>query len=321
MAGGRFTVDDVHYVAEGEWLIPAGETEFARDAVFGYRASNLRDWVQEKTQGRVPISDVGIISLDDIRVGGPVRVSQQLQSLHRGSICVVNAVSDRDLAVVALGVVQAEARGCRFIYRTAASFVTARAGMVPRPLLAASELNLPTAGGLIIVGSYVPKTSAQVAYLLESTPIAAIEVDVEKLLSDTMQQSEIRRAADTANRTLDRGEDVVVYTTRNLITGDNSESSLAIGQRVSQSLIAIVRALSTRPRYILAKGGITSSDIATNGLDVRRAMVLGQILPGVPVWQLGSESRYPGLVYIVFPGNVGGERALADVVHKLKQDG
>ena len=46
--GGRYTVNDVHYVANGDWLVPVGETEFARDSVFGFRASNLRQWVEEK---------------------------------------------------------------------------------------------------------------------------------------------------------------------------------------------------------------------------------------------------------------------------------
>ena len=54
--GGRYTLDDIHYVAEGEWLVPAAETESARDATFGYHASNLRQWVEEKTAGRVPAS-------------------------------------------------------------------------------------------------------------------------------------------------------------------------------------------------------------------------------------------------------------------------
>ena len=73
-----------------------------------------------------------------------------------------------------------------------------------------------------------------------------------------------------------------------------------------------------RHAELLAKGGITSSDIATQGLGVQRALVLGQILPGVPVWQLGPETRYPGLGYIVFPGNVGGPQALAEVVLALQ---
>jgi uncharacterized protein YgbK (DUF1537 family) len=83
-------------------------------------------------------------------------------------------------------------------------------------------------------------------------------------------------------------------------------------------LVSIVQALAVRPRYILAKGGITSSDVATQGLGVRRAMVLGQILPGVPVWQLGVETRHPGLGYIVFPGNVGGPEALGQTVTSLR---
>jgi len=48
--------------------------------------------------------------------------------------------------------------------------------------------------------------------------------------------------------------------------------------------------------------------------------VLGQILPGVPVWKLGAESRFPNLAYIVFPGNVGDAHSLADVVRQLKPD-
>jgi uncharacterized protein YgbK (DUF1537 family) len=69
---------------------------------------------------------------------------------------------------------------------------------------------------------------------------------------------------------------------------------------------------------LIAKGGITSSDMATKALVAKRAMVLGQILPGVPVWRLGPESRYPALPYVVFPGNVGDEGALADLVRSLK---
>jgi uncharacterized protein YgbK (DUF1537 family) len=46
-------------------------------------------------------------------------------------------------------------------------------------------------------------------------------------------------------------------------------------------------------------------------------MVPGQIAPGVPVWRLGDESRFPGLIYVVFPGNVGTDDTLASVVETL----
>lgn len=75
--------------------------------------------------------------------------------------------------------------------------------------------------------------------------------------------------------------------------------------------------LQSRPNFVVAKGGITSSDVATKGLMIRRAMVLGQILPGIPVWRAGPESKFPGMPYVIFPGNVGGETALLESVQKL----
>lgn len=94
-------------------------------------------------------------------------------------------------------------------------------------------------------------------------------------------------------------------------------ASFDIGHRVSSALVEIFRRLTVRPRYLIAKGGITSSDLAVKGLGVKRALVRGQLLPGVPVWELGDEAKFPGLPYIVFPGNVGGPDALADAVIQL----
>ncbi|MEN9935022.1 MAG: hypothetical protein RLZZ387_1601 [Chloroflexota bacterium] len=316
--GGRYTIGDIHYAAEGDALVPAGQTEFARDAAFGYRASDLRQWVEEKTGGRVPASSVASVGIDDIRRGGPARVATILQGLPRGAVCVVNAASDRDLAVAALGALEAEAGGRRLLYRTAASFVPALAGIAPRPLLGLEELNLPPGGGLIVVGSYVPKSSGQLTELLTLPGVVGIELDVAALLDPVARAGAIARAVGQAEESLARGADVAVYTSRALVTGADAAGSLAIGRRVSEALVELVRRVAVRPRYLLAKGGITSSDVATEGLGVRRAEVLGQLLPGVPVWRSGPESLHPDLVYVVFPGNVGGPRAVADAVLGLR---
>jgi uncharacterized protein YgbK (DUF1537 family) len=106
--------------------------------------------------------------------------------------------------------------------------------------------------------------------------------------------------AATVNRLLEAGRDVVVYTSRALVRGSDPAHSLHLGSRVSQGLIDVVRRLTVQPRYLVAKGGITSSDVATQGLGVQRAAVAGQILPGVPVWVLGEESRFPGAAYVFF---------------------
>jgi uncharacterized protein YgbK (DUF1537 family) len=317
--GGRYTVDNVHYVAEDDWLIPAAETPFARDAAFGYHSSELRQWVAEKTGGRIPAAAVASLTIDELRRGGPAQVADRLLALPVGAVCVVNAAAERDLEVLVRALLAAEAQGKRFLYRTAASFVPIRAGLAPRPLLQADELLLPQGGGgLIMVGSYVPKTTAQVQTLLQESAVVGIELRVDRLLDEDRCEHEVARVAGEIERALAQDADVVVYTSRNLVTGPDGESSLAIGRRISNGLVSIVQALTVRPRYLLAKGGITSSDLATAGLNVERALVLGQILPGVPVWQLGPESRFPGMPYIVFPGNVGGPTALVDVVSTLR---
>src|SRR5215471_5774633 len=317
--GGRYTIDDVHYVAEGEWLVPAAETEFARDAVFGYQSSDLRQWVAEKTGQRTPAQSVASVSLEDIRRGGPTQVTARLMALTPGGVCVVNAASQRDLEVFVQGLLEAEAHGRRFLYRTAASFVLVYADITSRPLLAPAELALPeSGGGLIIVGSHVPRTSSQLAALCSQPGVVSVEVQVPALLAEAQHAAEVTRVRRAVEQALRGDADVVLFTSRTLVTGTDVASNLAIAQRVSAGLVAVIRALATRPRYILAKGGITSSDIATQGLGVKRALVLGQILPGVPVWQLGAETRYPGLGYIVFPGNVGGPHALAEVVTALR---
>ena len=319
LEGGRFTINDVHYVAEGDQLVPAAATPFARDAAFGYHNSDLRAWVEEKTAGRVAAAAVASITIDDVRLGGPDAVAQKLLNLPTGSVCIVNCAGTRDMEVFVSGLLKAEAAGRHFLYRTAATFVQVRAGLAPRALLTAADLNLPTTGGgLIVVGSYVPKSTTQLNALLAQPDLVQVEVNVDALLDDGQQAGEVARTIAVTTDALQRGQDVVVYTSRRLITGADAVSSLAIGQRVSASLVALVQGLGVRPRYLIAKGGITSSDLATKALGVKRALVRGQILPGIPLWEVGVESRYPGLVYVVFPGNVGGDDALVQARQKLR---
>ena len=319
IAGGRLTVGNVHYVIDGERVVPAGETEFARDASFGYRASDLRQWVEEKTAGAVRADQVAAIGLGTIRIGGPEQVARELLALERGTVCVVNAASESDLTVAVLGMLLAEERGRRFLYRTAGSFVPLRAGLPPRPLVAAGELALRgPAGALIVVGSHVPQSSRQLGALLDVPGIISLEVDVAALLETRRSAEEVDRVAGHVTRELRCGRDVVVYTSRRVVKGIDPAASLAIGRRISDGLVSLVRSVAEPPRYILVKGGITSSDTATRALGVRRAMVMGQIRPGVPVWQLGPETRFPGMPYVVFPGNVGAPETLAEIVLNLR---
>jgi uncharacterized protein YgbK (DUF1537 family) len=318
--GGRYTIGDVHYVAEGDHLVPAGETEFARDPAFGYQHSNLRDWVVEKTDGRYDRDQVAAIGLDALREGGPDTVLETLMGLRDARPCVVNAAAYRDLEVLTAALLEAEARGKRFIYRTAASFVRVRAGIAPAPLLTADDIRPSEpggTGGLVVAGSYVEKTTRQLATLQARGLARGIEAAVHRLADPAEREGEIERVTAQADRTLAAGENVVVFTSREKVDPGGRRDFLALGRIISDSLVAIVRGIRETPAWLVAKGGITSSVIATEGLNIRRGWVLGQALPGVPVWRMGPESRFPGRAYVIFPGNVGGEDALARVVRML----
>ncbi|MCO5612204.1 hypothetical protein L7F22_066466 [Adiantum nelumboides] len=318
--GGRYTIHDIHYVADDDKLVPAGQTEFAKDAVFGYRASNMKEWVEEKTRGRIKAASVTAVSIDTLRKGGPQAVFEDLCKLPKGSVCIVNAASERDVSVFCAGMLKAELKGKRYLCRTAATFVSARIGIKYKAPLTPEDLGISTCknGGLIVVGSYVPKTTKQVEELKArcSHLTHCLEVDVALIAFGSLasREAEISHVSTAADALLAAGKDTVILTSRTLITGKDDSENLEINSKVSSALVEIVKRIQVHPRYLLAKGGITSSDLATKAMQAKKAEVLGQALPGVPIWKLGAGSRHPGMPYVVFPGNVGSISAIADIV-------
>jgi uncharacterized protein YgbK (DUF1537 family) len=130
-------------------------------------------------------------------------------------------------------------------------------------------------------------------------------------------EAAITSAISTANSQIASGRDVLIMTSRKLITGHDPNSSLSIGTLVAAALVEVVSNIEVRPRYVIAKGGITSSDAATKGLEIKRAMIVGQAAPGVPLWRCDEKtSRHTSVPYVVFPGNVGGEHTLAELVER-----
>jgi len=319
--GGRVTAGDVHFVRDGDRFLPAAETEFARDATFGYSARTLPGWVEEKTQHRITTRDVASLTLEEIRGGGPARIGERLRDVRNGQPVVVNALDYPDLWTVVLGLLQVEAEGKRFLYRTGASFVRARAGIGARPLLRRDDLlgeNAPRpARGLVVVGSHVRRTTEQLPRVLLVPDTIGIEVVVPELFhGDDNRDREIARVCRQADDAITTGRTPVVYTSRQVEKPEGMEE-LVVARAVSDALVAVVRGIEARPDFVVGKGGITSSDIGTLGLGVERATVLGQVRPGVPVWGLGPEGRFPTMPYIVFPGNVGDAETLAEIVTEL----
>ncbi len=317
--GGRLTIGDVHWVADADLLIPAGQTEYARDAVFGYTNSNLRQWVAEKTRGRVRADDVASLSLHVIREQGPAGVREVLTRATDGQVIVINAASYRDLEVFVLGLLDAEKAGKRYLFRTAASLAKVRGAVPDQDLLTREQMLGSHRGpGLTLVGSYVERTTRQLERACALPGLVAVELSVAGALDPAQRHATVADVAARVTEAMLDGRDALVYTSREQVTERGRAGDLDVGRQVSSALLGVLPRVGAGPSYIIAKGGVTASDVATAGLGVERAWVLGQILPGVPVWRLGAESRYPDLPYVVFPGNVGDDDSLAEAMRLLR---
>ncbi|MFA6505791.1 MAG: four-carbon acid sugar kinase family protein [Treponemataceae bacterium] len=320
--GGRFTIGNIHYVKEKSGLVPAGQTEFAKDKTFGYHASHLGEWVEEKTKGIFKKDSCAYISLDDLRSFDVEKIAGQLKSVHDFNKVIVNAVDYVDVKVFMLAFINAIHSGKEFMFRSAAAVTKVLGGVSDRPLLSKSELveKGNTNGGIVLIGSHVNKTTQQFEALRElGGKVEFIEFNQHLVLKDGGLEGEVERVIALAEKNILLGKNVVVYTRRERfdLDTDDKEKQLLVSVKISDAVTSVIGKLKVRPSYIIAKGGITSSDVGTKALKVKKALVMGQIKPGIPVWMTGPESKFPDMPYIIFPGNVGEIDTLKKIVEEL----
>ncbi|GAB3277548.1 four-carbon acid sugar kinase family protein [Sinomonas notoginsengisoli] len=340
---GRVTIGGEHYVrttatappaadsSPQPALTPVSETEFARDATFGFSTSYLPAYVEEKTNGRVRAEDVIVLDLGTVRSGAPA-IADAITPAHGSTPIVADVTGENDLRALALGLEEAERRGKQLLYRVGPPFVRGRIGQeVHAPLMAEEVYGTSAAsatggaredlraGGLIVVGSHVGLTTRQLAALkAQHSSAESIEIDVNQLLDPAAADAHIEATVGAVVRHLPKG-DVILHTSRTLVKADDPEQSLEIARMVSAAVVSVVRTVlkTAPPRFVIAKGGITSSDVAAHGLEIRRAIVRGPMLPGiVSLWEpVDGPAR--GIPYVVFAGNVGNDESLAKVTKTL----
>lgn len=319
--GGRFTIDNIHYVKYGDELVSANETEFAKDQTFRYSSLTMPEYVAEKTDGKYHAEDVTCISLKDIRSMDIFKIEEALMQVKDFNKIIVNAVDYIDLKIFSIALYRAMNKGKLFMFRTAASLVKVMGGVTDQPLLERGQMIVKETqnGGVIVVGSHTEKTTKQVEELKKLTDIEFIELDATLVADEEAFEKEVQRCLRLEEECIKAGKTVCCYTTRSLIKADtgNKEDELRLSVKISDAVQSLVGRLEVIPAFVIAKGGITSSDVGTKALRVIKANVLGQIEPGIPVWQTGEESKFPMTPYIIFPGNVGEVTTLREAVEKL----
>lgn len=319
--GGRFTINNIHYVKYDNKLVPAGETEFAKDKTFGYTSSNMCEYIEEKTNGEFKKENVTCISLDDIRSLNFDKIEKQLSEVNDFNKVVVNAIDYCDIKVFCIALYRAMAKGKTYMFRTAAAIVKVIGGITNQPLLTKEKMIVKDNknGGIVVVGSHTKKTTSQLESLKEVDGIEFIEFNSDLVLDEMKFEQEIKRVVSLSEKFISEGTTVVTYTKRKLLVveNDSKEDALIRSVKISDAVQSLVGRLTVEPSFVIAKGGITSSDVGTKALAVKKANVMGQIKPGIPVWQTGDESKFPKTPYVIFPGNVGEISTLKEALEIL----
>ncbi len=311
--GGRFTKDSVHYLVVKGVPTPVHETEFAKDSVFAYNHSYLPDYVAEKTQGKILASAVERFTLADVRDGS----LERLLSLTNNCCGVVDGETQRDFDQFAADLLAAAQQGKRFLLRSAASILTSLANLGAQPIQDMRQMVRNQQPGVVLVGSHVQKTTAQLYKLLELDTVVGVEIEVDRLLT-TDPKILVAEAVQKAQQIFDSGKTAVIYTSRKELEFPDTAARLQFGLTVSETLMSIVQQLPINIGFLISKGGITSNDVLSHGLKLPTVRLLGQILAGCSVVQTAvNHPRYPLLPVVLFPGNVGDDHAVAAVYCRL----
>jgi uncharacterized protein YgbK (DUF1537 family) len=316
--GGRITRDSIHYLIIDGVPTPVHETEFARDSVFGYNDSYLPKYVEEKTKGRIKENTVTRFLLADIRASS----LDSLLQLDNNQCGVVDGENQQDLNNFAVDVLTAANQGKRFLFRSAASILTALAALPPQPIAPENMAEYVRGGkpGAIIVGSHVKKTTQQLESLLQVEGTVGIEVNVRLLLEHGVNESAklLTEILENVKLVHNAGKTPVVYTSRQELAFKDVKTRLDFGSTVSALLMDVVQGLPSDLGFLISKGGITSNDVLSTGLALTSARLLGQILAGCSMVITPSDHPlFPNLPVVLFPGNVGDADALRTVYQRL----
>lgn len=304
-AAGRVTVGGVHFLERDGVRTPLHETEYAQDPALGYTTARLVEWAEQRSGGFFVRRHAYEVPLERLRREGgrAVRDALTAGAAEAPAVVAPDAVTLADLKSVAEGLKGAVDSGLAVVTRCAPTFVGIIGGH-----LATAELAPPRGRRVLVAcGSFVSTSTRQLESLLARYPHSLVTLDPSAAASDDGGALAAAEAAAEASRLLDSGPLAVVATDRPPDVGTTFETAFAVAEMLARTVAAI----DPPPDVVIGKGGITSAVIAEVGLTARAASVLGPVAAGVALW------RVDDLPYVVFPGNVGSDTALAELVDRV----
>lgn len=298
---GRTTIDGVHYVKIEGVDTPAHETEFAHDPVFSFTSASMVDFVEEKSE-----REGFPISLDSVRLGVKA-LADIFTTAPAGSVIVPDAQNDSDIEIIAEAIKLLRHTSAPLVVRSAAPLAALLAGVRSKSMLKGPLMGKEPFSLLLVAGSHTAGATNQLNDI-QSRWGAPVLINTDRAMQDPNSAAE-----DAINKIKVQIADTsfgFVASERNRRPEDNT---LQHGEMVMKAIIATVQGVRSLVDVVVAKGGITSAEVARSGIGAKEAWVLGQILPGISAWKLKGASGREYL-YIVVPGNVGNRDTLVQAL-------
>ncbi|MBO8207183.1 hypothetical protein HA149_08950 [Prochlorococcus marinus XMU1406] len=321
--GKRFTINGSHFVDK----TPINKTIYARDKIFGYETSNVKNLLLQNSKSQLNIEDIQNLLLSDIEILNDEEnniVFKTLKNLKNNKHVIVDVENYSQLKKFSL-VIKKLTKQKKFLFRTAASFISSISDKksVPKFQTFCSHLRLRNNGksylpGLIIVGSYVELSTIQLKNLLEISNCKPIELDVFEFFKITSSENNQNRINNFKNSFLKEirfsfeiGKTPVLFTSRKFMSLDYSEQ-FNFYHSLASFISELVAELKYEIGYLISKGGITTNVILSNGLNADYVYLEGQILTGISVvtYNLKNGEKLP---IVTHPGNIGTKDSLVNI--------
>ncbi len=327
--GKRLTINGKHFVDN----IPANQTIFAKDKIFGYQTNDIRDLLFQKSKLELKknnIENLKLSELNSLENNEENIVFQRLRSFQNNTHVIVD-VKDYSQLDKFSNAIHKLKKQKKFLFRTAASFISSISQIRNNEKnnsfyshLRRKNSNNNFLRGLIIIGSHVKLTTIQLREVLRISFFKPIELDVFEFFrinSSKDNNDELivykNQFLNAIRSGLNEGKTPVLFTSRKVISLVNNEEQIGFNNSLANFIAEIVSDVKNEIGYLISKGGVTSNVILSRGLKADYVYLEGQILTGISLvtFKLRNNENLP---VVTFPGNIGDKYALLKVWNILE---
>ena len=325
LEGNRITMFGKHFVEN----IPAHQTVYAKDKIFGYETNNIGELLCMKSHSKLNLCEIKNLIFSDIEkldLKNSNKVFQFLSNLNNNNQVIVVIKNYYHLEKFCSAILKLIPEK-RFLFRTAASFIStiSNSKQIKKGNSYFSNLRRKNdknefSPGLFIIGSHIELSTIQLSYLLESQSVKQVELNVTnfynifKLKDNKKQLLQFKKELLSQIKFyLNKKITPIFSTSRKFIVLNDNDNQSTFQYALAIFIAELVKELRNDLSYIISKGGITTNTILSNGLDSNYVYLEGQIFPGISIVTAKLENCEKPLPVITFPGNIGDKDTLVKI--------